>query len=75
MTGMGVSELIVFALTVAVVLFVCNFIVGLVRRTSKPVEPEPNDLAGVPAKLRPRPKSGAGAVALEEPDDDDEYSD
>jgi hypothetical protein len=70
---MGVSEFIVFALTIAFVIFVCNFIAGLVKSRREPVEPEPDDLAGVPARLRPRPKSGAGAIALEEPDDD-EYS-
>lgn len=40
-------------------------------KPSQPAEPGSNrdDYAGVPACLRPRPKSGAGAVALEEPDE------
>jgi hypothetical protein len=41
----------------------------LSARVARPVEPD--DLAGVPARMRPRPKLGAGAVALEEPDEDE----
>jgi hypothetical protein len=41
---------------------------------SQPAESEPGNYAGTPAKLRPRPKLGAGAVALAEPDDDEEPS-
>jgi hypothetical protein len=33
---------------------------------------EPDDLVGSPARVGPRPKFGAGAVALEEPDEDEE---
>jgi hypothetical protein len=39
---------------------------------SRPTEAEPPaDYAGIPARLKPRPKKGAGSVALAEPDDDE----
>jgi len=44
-------------------------IVHLLAKRNRP--PEPDDYAEVAARLRPLPKSGAGAVALEEPDQDD----
>lgn len=40
---------------------------------SQPAESEPGDYAGRPALLRPRPKLGAGAVAIAEPDEEDEF--
>jgi hypothetical protein len=42
----------------------------VIRRLRNPAEPDP--YAGILARLRPCPKSGAGAVALAEPDEDDE---
>ena len=45
----------------------------LSQAVSRPSQPaEPDDRADVPASLRPRPKRGGGAVALAEPDSDDE---
>jgi hypothetical protein len=66
MAAIGATECV---LTILVVLFVCNFVARIVRRPTFPAEPETDDYAGVPARLRPRPKSGAGAIALEEPDE------
>ena len=48
---------------------VARVISQALSRPSQPAEPE--DYADVPASLRPRPKRGAGAVALAEPDEDD----
>lgn len=39
-------------------------------RSDQPAEPD--DYAEIPSRLRPRPKRGAGAVALAEPDKEDE---
>lgn len=45
----------------------------IIRVLSRPAQPaEPDESADVPATLLPRPKYGAGAVALAEPDPDDE---
>jgi hypothetical protein len=41
----------------------------LSTRIARPAEPD--DLVGTPAWVGPRPKCGAGAVALEEPDEDE----
>ena len=57
---------------------VCLFVAWLVwrllgPRLYRPSQPaEPGDYAGRPARLRPRPKMGAGAVALSEPDEEDD---
>ena len=53
--------------------FVWRFIASMLTRR-EPAEPGSNrdDSSLVPAWLRPLPKSGAGAVALAEPDDDEE---
>jgi len=56
--------------TLLVALFIWRFLAGMIGRSKTPGGPD--DYANVPARLRPRPKSGAGAVALEEPDEDDE---
>ena len=50
--------------------FVWRFIAIVFGLPRQPAEPE--DYAGVPARLRPRPNSDAGAVALAEPEEDDE---
>jgi hypothetical protein len=49
-------------------------VVTMLRSRSQPAEPGSSrgGLAGVPSWLRPRPKSGAGAIALAEPDEDDQ---
>ena len=45
----------------------------LSKALSRPSQPaEPDDYADVPASLSPRPRRGAGAIALAEPDADDE---
>lgn len=68
-------------LQVAIILigvwFVWRVIAGLFgpRRRAEPAEPAEHgrdDYAGVPARLRPRPKAGAGAVALARLEDDEE---
>ena len=71
MTRMDAIAFIEFAITLLVVLFVCQFVARLFSRRQHPAEPETDDYAGVPARLRPRPKSGASAIALEEPDEDE----
>jgi hypothetical protein len=62
----------------AVVLAAAWLVVRIIRRaitgsrSAESAEPTPGDFAGSPAKLHPRPKSGAGAIALAEPDDENE---
>jgi len=68
---MGGSGFIEFVLTLFVVLFMCHFVARVVRGPMHPAETETDDCVGVPARLRPRPKSGAAAIALEEPDEDE----
>jgi hypothetical protein len=41
----------------------------LSTRIARPAEPD--DLVGTPARVGPRPKFGAGAIALDEPDEDE----
>lgn len=41
-------------------------------RPAEPAEPPPGDEPRVPARLRPRPKLGAIALALAEPDDEED---
>jgi hypothetical protein len=53
------------------VLFVMRFI-AQIREMNQHHPTEPDDEAYAHARLKPRPKSDAGAVALEEPDEDDE---
>jgi hypothetical protein len=65
------STIFEFAALMFVVWFVFRFIARVVGIRRRPAEPD--DYAGVPAWLRPRPKSGAGTVALMEPDDDWEF--
>jgi hypothetical protein len=52
-------------------LFVWRFIVQI-RAMNQHLPAEPDDEAYVHARLKPRPKLDSGAVALEEPDEDDE---
>jgi hypothetical protein len=58
----------------AVVLLAAWFVWRIIaQRFPRPSQPaEPGDYAGTPARLRPRPGSRSGAVALAEPDEDDE---
>jgi len=62
----------IFELTV--LLLLAWFVWSLVaRRLPNPLQRKgPDDAANVPAGLRPRPHLNAGAVALAEPDEDDE---
>lgn len=71
MAGMDAIGFIEFAITLFVVWFVWQFVARLLSRRQHPAEPETDDYAGVPARLRPRPKSGASAIALQEPDEDE----
>jgi hypothetical protein len=50
--------------------FVGRLISGPLGRPGQPAEP--GDFAGHPARLRPRPGRGAAAVALVEPDEEEE---
>ncbi|CAN5424402.1 hypothetical protein BH10ACI4_BH10ACI4_05720 [soil metagenome] len=68
---MSASGFVEFTFTLFVLWFVWRFVSSLLRRPTRPAEPEADDYAGVPARLRPRPKAGAGAIALEEPDNDE----
>jgi hypothetical protein len=56
-----------------VLLLVAWFVLRIVARAfgGRRQPAEPDDHLGVPARLRPRPNSSAGAVALMEPDEDD----
>jgi|HubBroStandDraft_2_1064218.scaffolds.fasta_scaffold2249353_1 hypothetical protein len=66
---MGLSFL-VSLLVLLIVIFVWRFVahVWAVPKESG----SPPDEANVFAQVKPRPKSGAGAVALEEPDDEEQ---
>lgn len=66
------SALLELAVVVLAAWFVWRLIAQRLKLPGQPAEPGRDDFAGVPARLRPRPKAGAGAVALEEPDDADE---
>jgi len=62
------SGIFVSFLLLLIVIFVWRFVARLFPYES----PAPPDEANVFARLKPRPRSGAGAVALEEPDDEEE---
>jgi hypothetical protein len=49
-------------------------VITMLKSRSQSAEPDSSrdGLAGVPSWLRPRPKSGVGAIALAEPDEDDQ---
>ena len=51
-----------------IIIFVWRFVARLFSHESA----TPPDEANVFARVKPRPRSGAGAVALEEPDDEDQ---
>jgi membrane protein implicated in regulation of membrane protease activity len=63
------STMIEALLTVLLAWLVWRFITRSLRGPSRP-DSGPDNLAGSPARLRPRPKIGSGAVALDEPDDE-----
>jgi hypothetical protein len=53
------------------VVFVWRFVARLWHKSEEPTGPVwPADNANVPASIRPRPNLNAGAVAVEEPDED-----
>jgi hypothetical protein len=62
-----------FQLLLAVVLIWCVYrIIARLLGFERPTEADPPaDYAGSPAGRKPRPKVGAGSVALAEPDDDE----
>lgn len=63
------SEVFELVVTVLAAWGVARLIAGRL----KPGEPaEPGDFAHSPAKIGPRPRSGSGAIALAEPDEEDE---
>jgi hypothetical protein len=64
------SALFELAVLLLAVWFVSRFIARRLPRSSKPAEP--GDYAESPAKLRPRPRQGVGAIALAEPEEDEE---
>jgi hypothetical protein len=59
-----------WATVVLVVVAVLRFVAVRLGLWGCPKEPE--ELNGVPARLRSGPRPRSGAVALEEPDDDEE---
>ena len=66
------SDILQLALVVVLIWGLYRIIVRMLG-LSRPTEAEPPaDYAGSPARLKPRPKRGAGSVALAEPDDDEE---
>jgi hypothetical protein len=65
------SDFIEFVLFVLVAWLVARFVLRLAIR-NQPSGQEPGDFEGKLAKIKPRPKHGAGAVALAEPDEEDE---
>jgi len=62
------SGIFVSFLVLLIVIFVWRFVARLFRHEST----SPPEDANVFARVRPRPRSGAGAVALEEPDDEEQ---
>jgi len=61
------SAIFEFVVTLVLAWLVLRFIV----RSLTPSKPaEPGDHADTFAKIRPRPKSGAGAIAVAEPDEE-----
>jgi hypothetical protein len=65
------SDFVEFAITLLFAWFVLRFLIRVVRRPSDLAETEPGDFGGNPARLRPQPRYGAGAVAVAEPDEGD----
>lgn len=64
------SDIVQLALAVVLIWCLYWFIRRMLGQT-RPTEAEPPaDYAGAPARLNPRPKTGAGSVALAEPDDE-----
>ncbi len=61
------SGIIISALVVLFLEFLWRFVARLFPHDSA----SPPDDANVFARVKPRPKSGAGAVALEEPDEEE----
>jgi hypothetical protein len=61
-----------FVIVIVTAWFVAQLLAGILRNRRQPAEPDPGDYAGVPARLRPRPNMGAGAIALAEPDEEGE---
>jgi hypothetical protein len=59
-----------------VIIVIAAWLLGLLfarlTRPSEPVDSEPDDYAGNPVRVRPRPKPGTNAIARVEPDDGDE---
>ena len=70
------SALIELAVVLLAAWFVWRLIALRLKLPGQAAEPGPSrdDYAGVPSRLRPRPKFGAGAVALAEPDEDSSLS-
>jgi len=62
------SGIFVSFLVLLIVIFVWRFVARLFPHESA----SPPEDANVFARIRPRPRSGAGAVALEEPDDEEQ---
>ncbi len=59
-----------WVLMVLAVAAVAHVIARIWTGPSQPAEPD--DYADTPARLRPRPRTGAGAIALAEPENVDE---
>lgn len=65
------TTLLELAVSVLAVWFVWRFILRQLRLPGRSASPgSGQDYADIAARLRPRPKSGAGAIALAEPEDD-----
>jgi len=64
------SDILVSFVVLLIIAFVWRFVARLWAPRQESSSP-PDD-AGVFARIKPRPKSGAGAVALDEPDDEEQ---
>jgi hypothetical protein len=64
------SSLTEWAIFLVVLWMLARVLSQAFSRSDQPAEPD--DYADIPSRLRPRPKRGAGAVALAEPDGEDE---
>ena len=66
-----VSDFIELAVLLVLAWLVLRFVAGRIGgHPSRPAEP--GDSAVCPARLRPHPGRGSAAVALDEPDEDDD---
>ena len=64
------SSLTEWAIFLIALWLLARLLLQAFSRSDQPAEPD--DHAEIPSRQRPRPERGAGAVALAEPDEEDE---